>query len=250
MRTLCLLLLVAAAAASPAWGEPAPAALSDALAARAMLGTDVWARVVRIENARPRGAWRRGVYPKTVYGLVFELSGILWFYTDTDGTQSLSLTTGTLGRDRADPGRLFLALDPGFRAWGWLDDAPPSRAPSRGRPPNACFVESVEALKRRISAGGDARSPQLLSYYVDTSAGRLGHTVLLFGTAVGLSAIDAESSDRPVSLPADLGADLRTVAAYLRGGPVSAARAIPILCARQPVAGQWAFLADPPAPAG
>ena len=58
-------------------GDP----LDHAQRARAMLGAGIWSRVIRIENV---SAGSR--YPATVYALVFELSGILWFYTDIDGT--------------------------------------------------------------------------------------------------------------------------------------------------------------------
>jgi hypothetical protein len=251
MRTLsCLVILLAGCGMAAAGTTPA-AGLPDAAAARALLGGDIWARLVRIDNARPRGLLSRSPYPKTVYALVFELSGILWFYTDSDGTQSLSLTRGTLGRDKADPGPLFRALDPGFTAWSWVEEPAVPRAGAFPRPPNACFVESVAALLRRLAVGGEAASPRLLSYYVDTPGGRLGHTVLIFGTAAGLSAIDAEASDKPVSLPAELGTDPRILSAYLRGAPVAAARTIPIPCGRRAsVPGQWAALPSQPAPAG
>jgi hypothetical protein len=248
VRSLCcLIVLLAAAAAAP--GATAPArGLEDAIAARSLLGADAWARLVRIDSSRPSSVLRRGPYPRTVYALVFELSGILWFYTDVDGTQSLSLTRGTVARDEADPGPLFRSIDPGFTSWSWVD-APSLPRNLSARPRNACFVESVAALNRRIASGGEAASPSLLSYYVDTPQGRLGHTVLLFGTSAGLSAIDSDDSSRTVLLPADLGADPRAVSAYLRGGPVAAARTIPIVCPR-PTPREWASLPSPRSPAG
>jgi len=214
-----------------------------------MLGGGTWARLVRIDNAGRRRALARVAYPKTVYALVFELSGVLWFYTDTDGTQSLSLTLATVERDEANPGPLFRAIDPGFVAWSWVEDPPAAPRPAMRRPPNACFVESVAALYRRIAAGGEARSPRLLSYYVDTPEGRLGHTVLLFETSAGLSAVDADDSERPVDVPREVGRDPRGVSAYLRGGPISAARTFPIVCVSNPE-GRWASLPSEPSPAG
>jgi hypothetical protein len=249
MRSLCCLILSLAAAGAAAASTTPPGGLAAAIAARSMLGGDAWARLVRIDSSRPRAVWRHGPYPRTVYALVFELSGILWFYTDVDGTQSLSLTRGTVTRDEADPGPLFRAIDPGFTAWSWVEAPAGPRNPAFPKPRNACFVESVAALNRRIAAGDEAASPSLLSYYVDTPEGRLGHTVLLFRTTAGLSAIDADESDRPVLLPGGLGADLREVSAYLRGGPVAAARTIPIVCVRKPP-GEWAALPSIPAPAG
>ncbi len=239
-----------AALGTAAAGTEPSAGLPDAAAARSMLGGETWARLVRIDNAHPRGMWSRGSYPRTVYALVFELSGILWFYTDVDGTQSLSLTRGTLERDEADPGPLFRAIDPGFGAWTWVEEPPVPAGGSLRRPPNACFVESVAALLRRLEVGDEAASPMLLSYYVDAQGRRLGHTVLVFGTAGGLSAIDPEVSDRPVNLPAGLGGDPRALSAYLRGAPVAAVRTIPLACGRRHEPGQWAALPPRPAPAG
>jgi hypothetical protein len=247
MRTLaCVVLLLVLAAAAPAGVIPA-VGLADAVAVRAMLGGDTWSRLVRIDNTGPRPTLKRSVYPRTVYAVVFELSGVLWFYTDADGTQSLSLTRGTVERDEADPGPLLHAIDPGFAGWSWVD-VPAGPTASR-RPPNACFVESVAALYRRMSAGGVADSPRLLSYYVDTPGGRLGHTVLIFDTARGLSAVDSDESDRPVSVPFDLASDPRAMSAYLRGGPVSAARTFPIVVPRK-AEGRWAALPPAPSPEG
>lgn len=216
-----------------------------------MLGADVWARLVRIDNGGSRPGWRRSRYPRIVYALVFELSGILWFYTDTDGTQSLSVTGGTLERDKAEPGPLFRAIDPGFATWSWVGDPPGPWLRTPRWPPNACFEESVAALFRRVASGGETRAPRLLFYYVDTPGGRLGHTVLLYGTRSGLAVIDAEASERPVDVPSYLGSDPRAVSGFLRGGPVAAARTLTVACpARLSPAGRWAALASSPAPAG
>jgi hypothetical protein len=183
------------------------------------------------------------MYPKTVYALVFELSGILWFYTDSDGTQSLSLTTGTLERDKADPGPLFRAIDPGFGSWSWLGETRGTSSRASRAPPNSCVEESIAALARRVMVGGQADSPRLLFYYVDTPGGRLGHTVLLFTAQGGLEAVDAESSERPIIVPSYLGADPRSISTYLRGGPVAAARTLPILfTGKAPSAGRWAAI--------
>ncbi|HEY4990003.1 MAG TPA: hypothetical protein VII09_09360, partial [Opitutaceae bacterium] len=118
MRILLTLgILLSASRVAPAATPAVPDGLADAVAARAMLGSETWARLVLIRNANPGVGWSRGVYPRTVYAVVFEMSGILWFYTDTNGTQSLSLTLGTLDRDKAAPGRLFRAIDRGFTRW-------------------------------------------------------------------------------------------------------------------------------------
>jgi hypothetical protein len=243
-----MILLLSTAAASRG-GVASQDGLAAAAAARSMLGDGTWARLVRIDNSGPRRTLARVTYPRTVYALVFELSGVLWFYTGTDGTQSLSLTLATVERDEANPGPLFHSIDPGFGAWSWVEDPQARTNVAWRRPPNACFVESVAALYRRVAAGCEAGSPRLLSYYVDTPGGRMGHTVLLFETSGGLAAIDSDDSGRPVNIPREVGREPRVVSAYLRGGPISAARTFPIACARRPE-GRWAALPSTPSPAG
>jgi len=243
MRALKFLLaLVAAAAAAQAKVTPVPADMSDAFAARAMLSPDTWARVVRLDNSHPRGAWRGQMYPRIVYGLVFEFSGALWFYADEDGTQSLSRTLGTLDRDKADPGPLFRDIEPGISSWQWVDDVPGPKGPASRRPPRVCFIDSLRALDQRRAVGGEADSPQLLLYYLNTRIGRLGHTVLLFRAGGALSVIDATQSDEVIRIPSYLGSDLRSIAEYLRNGPVSSVRALPISVPRKAHPRGWAAI--------
>ncbi len=239
MRTLLVLLLLAIVRPVVQASGSAPRDLEDALAARSMLSADTWARIVRLDNSHPRGAWRER-YPKTVYALVFEVSGILWLYTDTEGTQSLSRNLGTVARDEADPGPLFLAIDPGISNWKWVDAAPERPGRKEVEPPNACFIESVRALDRRLAAGFRTESPRLLFYYVDTRIGRLGHTVLLFGTGKGLSVINFQESEMPVPVPAYAANDPRSIAEFVRRAPVSAARTLPISQVGRPTPAKWA----------
>jgi hypothetical protein len=245
VRALFLLALaLLAAAAARAGVRPAPDGLAHALAARALLGPDLWARVLRIDNPGAGGCLRRWVYPRTVYAVVFELSGILWFYCDADGTQSLSLRTDTLEADKADPGPLLRAISPRFGAWAWVD---PSgwAAPSGVSPPNACFIDCVAALRKRVAFGAEAAAPLLLSYYADTPSGRRGHTVLLFGAAGAEEALDPARSPEPVRLPSELGGDPRAISRYLRGGAVAAARELPLRLPPAPGAG-WRCAELPP----
>jgi len=247
MRILLFLALLPAAAGFARASD----GLTDALAARSMLGPDVWARVVRIENGAARGALRRSPYPSTVYALVFELSGILWFYSDADGTQSLSTRRSSLDADKADPGPLFRAISDRFGSWAWVDDPPGWRAPPPMPPPNACLIECVAALRRRIAVGEEAGSPRLLFFYVDTPNGRLGHTVLLIGSGAGLTAVDPAKPEDPIRLPAYLGANARSVSRYLRGGEVASARILPIGAPGETRrAARWAALPPPAVPAG
>jgi len=219
--SLLLTLAVARGAAVPS----VPPALADAASAQALLGDAVWSRLVRIENSGRHPWWRSSPYPATVYALVFELSGILWFYTDADGTQSLSVTTGTAAQDERDPGPLFRQIDPGFGQWSWIEA--PEGSPA-GTPANGCFVESVAILLQRKSAGEETLFPRLLSYYVDTVRGRLGHTILVFGTSLGLAAIDPSLPEVLRYVPADFTPDPRALSEFLRGAEVAQARFLPL----------------------
>jgi hypothetical protein len=244
-------LLIAAFLFGTAGVVSASDGLSSAYAARALLGPTVWSRVVRIDNTESPREFRRSPYPREVHGLVFELSGILWFYSDSNGTQSLSRRIGSLDIDKADPGALFLAIDRGFTRWSWVDDGPATSRQTPGAPPNACFIESVAALFRRVAAGGEAAAPRLLSYYVDTPSGWRGHTVLVYRDRDGLAALDPEFSERPVRLPSEVGEDPKAWSAYLRGGPVISARTLAIQSPTTPeTSGQWASLPRAPVPAG
>jgi hypothetical protein len=225
--------------------------LSSAVAARSLLGPTVWSRIARIENTESPREFRRSPYPREMYALVFELSGILWFYSDSNGTQSLSLRTGSLAADKSSPGPLFLAIDRGFTRWSWANDEQGARRVASAVPPNACFIESVAALFHRVASGRQANAPRLLSYYVSTPSGWRGHTVLVFRDGEGMAALDPEFSERPIRLPSILGGDPRAWSSYLKGGPVSSARTLaiesPSVCGS---ADQWASLPRPPVPAG
>jgi hypothetical protein len=220
---------------------PASDGLSDARAARSILGPSVWSRIARIENPVPRGPLGRRPYPKTVFALIFELSGILWFYTDADGTQSLSVSRGSLDADEADPGPLFLNIDAGFARWSWVDDRSGDRSAVCAVPPNGCFIASAAAYFRRIALGNRMEAPELLLYYVDTPGGRRGHTVLVFEAEHGLSAVDPDVSPRAVRIPAYVGSNPRSLAAYLRDGPIAVVRVLPIGFRARP-SGPWAGL--------
>ena len=225
--------------------------LTDAQAARAMLGPDIWARVVRIDNRPARGLEVRTAYPSTVYALVFEVSGVLWFYCGADGTQSLSLRYGSLDSDKADPGPLFRAISGRFGRWDWVDEAPGLRDPGRAPPPNSCLIQCIAALRARIAVGEVVGDPQFLLFYVDTPNGRLGHAVLLFASGGGLTAVDPDRPGVDISIPARLGADGRAITRYLRRGRVAAVRLFPIEGPARPrPAPLWATLAPAGKPAG
>jgi hypothetical protein len=225
--------------------------LADALAARALLGPYGWARVVRIESPGDRGSGVRTGYPATTYALIFELSGILWFYCDSDGTQSLSVNLGSVEADKLDPGPLLRRISPRFGAWRWADESGLVKPAGTARPPNDCLIECVAILEQRIAIGTELRSPRLLFYYVDTPTGCLGHTVLLYETTCGLTAVDPDRPDRSIRVPARTGPDAASIARFLRGAGVARARDLKLDAngAGRPAA-EWTALpaAVPPIP--
>lgn len=174
---------------------PAAAGTLEAvLDARARLGPAVWSRVLRIENDRPEGP-----YPAQLHALVFELGGVLWFYTSTDGTQSFSLHRGRLAEEKADFRPLLEDIEPGFRRHEDVTDGLPQvrRAGQPGVLPNGCFIDSVAAYLQRRAAGRALGPARLLSFYWHTREGRRGHTVLLFEEGGEHWAFDPFVDERP-----------------------------------------------------
>ena len=166
------------------------------------------------------------MYPSTFHALVFELAGILWFYTETNGTQSFSLHQGALTEEKADFGPGLRDIHAGLTGWSIVADGGPPVAP--GVLPNGCFLESVALLRERLVRGGVVGRPQLLSYYARKASGLYGHTVLALVGPEGVEVIDPLDPDRPVLLP---GADARNalaVARRLRGEELAEARLLPV----------------------
>ena len=227
------------ATAGPA-GNPLQVARSPALAharrAQALLGAETWSRVIRVENTATHSR-----YPATVFALVFEEAGLLWFYTDADGTQSLSLHPGRLAEEKADLAPLLLEIDPGFATYELLtsDGERTSRSVFEHGPggpysvsdralPNGCFVESLAALRDRVERGEQIARARLLNCYVDTPAGRRGHTVLTYETPRGLFLLDPGRSPEPRQVPRAWADDAMALAgAALQGVRVAQARWVP-----------------------
>ena len=80
--------------------------LENAFRAQALLGPGIWSRIISIRNET-----RGGFYPRSVQALVFEFAGMLWFYTDANGTQSFSLHTGELEVEKKNFGPLLRDID-------------------------------------------------------------------------------------------------------------------------------------------
>lgn len=197
--------------------------LENAWCAQALLGRSVWSRVLRIENES-----RTGPYPRVVHALVFELLGVLWFYTDANGTQSFSLHRGQLDREKADFGPLLLDIDPGFRRWTLVAGAPPTYRDGGRSLHNGCFILSVVLWRERRDRGGPLRTPRLLSYYWGTPTGRLGHTVLAFECAGQIEVVDPVRPDVRRCFPTEIGSNPLALACAVAEGEVLTARTLPL----------------------
>ena len=151
--------------------------LVNARRAQALLGSDVWSEVIRIENDA-----RNSRYPRSLHALVFELAGILWFYTEADGTQSFSLHQGQLAAEKANYAPLLRDIEPGFTRWTAVaaDVAAGNSLPPEAPLPNGCFIESYAALRMLVARGVPVREPRLLSYYAQGKVRQAGHTVLAY----------------------------------------------------------------------
>lgn len=140
-----------------------------------LLGPDTWSRVLKIENAAPTVR-----YPAQFYALVFEFEGVLWFYTESDGTQSLSQQVGQVRTDKQNYLALARGLHAGFtRVTDGACDQPPLTALVDNKLPRGCFLYCMLNWRRLETFGAPARG-QLLTYYINTPTGSRGHTVLLY----------------------------------------------------------------------
>ena len=198
--------------------------LEQARRAQALLGPDIWSEIVRVENDT-----RGGRYPSCLHALVFELAGILWFYTETDGTQSFSLHAGRLAEEKADIGPLLRDIEPGFSHWTVTaaERLPPATGGGSALR-NGCFIESIAALRKRLAGGEPMERPRLLSFYVPTRTGLRGHTVLAFGHGGQLEVLDSSQPRARLVFPQALGDDALMLARAIEGPAVMKARYVSI----------------------
>jgi hypothetical protein len=189
--------------------------------ASAMLGPTLWKRVICIHNSSDDGR-----YPRSLGAVVFEMGGILWFYTATDGTQSLSIRRGHVVEDERDFGPLLTHIDSGFSSWERdLEGNGPDLKGSV--PPNACFIQSVVLLRHNLSAGIGVEHMRLLSYYVAFPSGLKGHTVLYVETGKGPTVIDPLKERKPLRVRSTNPEDAQCVAYCIRRD-VALARWVPV----------------------
>jgi hypothetical protein len=197
-------------------------ALRQVKQARALLGGDVWSRVIRVDNTA-----RHGIYPSPTYALVFEFNGILWFYTPYDGTQSFSIYRGRLEQDKNDFTPLLRAIARGFASYTVV----PETAGEARKPawilPNGCFIESLVALRQQLARKEVTRAA-LLSYYYGPD-GHIGHTVLTYDTSDGFYVIDPANSARPAAVDRRLASDAMELAVAVHpSSQVVRARFLPV----------------------
>lgn len=211
--------------------------------AQALLGPEVWSQIIRIENGG-----RPSQYPRSLHALIFELEGILWFYTPVDGTQSFSLAYGRLEEEKRDFTLLLRDIDPGFGRWRVVG---PDEKPRRGRTrrsereeklPNGCFIESVVALRALSAGDATLAAPRLLSYYIGGQKRLKGHTVLVCASAESVIVFDPDRPGEVLRFPVALGLEPRKLARALEGSEVDRVRVLPL----EQTFGPWnpAFLAS------
>lgn len=200
--------------------------LDHARQAAVMLGGETWSQVVKIKNER----WSNG-YPRTVFGLVFEFGGVLWFYSDLNGTRSLSRHLGETERDKADCLALVQNIDVGFTAAELVTEEsawPTERPEQPGVLPFGCFIESVVALRERNTRGETLTAARLMSFYGETAEGPFGHTVLTYETPAGAFVFDAQRWAAPRRIGDRLPEDPQPIAKFVRpDATLSRARWVP-----------------------
>jgi hypothetical protein len=186
--------------------------VASARHAQALLGNEVWSQVIQIENT---GATKR--YPRTVYALVFELGDVLWFYTDCEGSQYLSRHRCKLAADKANFGPLLKELHPGFERWSLVQTGFDPVTVKTGSLPNGCFIESVACLRQRLMAGNTVRRPRILCYVEKSGQQYVGHAVLTFETATGMTVIDPSESTTSKFYSPDVASNARSLGNAITG---------------------------------
>lgn len=217
LRAFVLLLLVLATVLR------ADFSLDHARKAQSLLGPDIWSEIVRVENdARPSR------YPRRLHALVFELAGVLWFYTPADGTQSFSLHVGRLAEEKADFGPLLRDIEPGFKRWTTVPREQWPEVKARLELKNGCFIESIAELRARLARGERMERPRLLSYYAQTPGGAKGHTVLTYGIGDHVQVYDPGKPYAQLVFAKAFGPDPLVLARAVEGPAIVKARYVTI----------------------
>jgi hypothetical protein len=214
--------------------------LRNARRAQALLGPMVWSQIIQIENTA-----QNSPYPGKLHALVFELEGLLWFYSDADGTQSFSLHRGRLAEEKADFAPLLREIDPGFIRWSAVPTGSTANlaASSEGDLRNGCFIESYAILRRLVARGEPVTEPRLLSYYARVGGQSRGHTVLTYSVYGYVVVIDPLRPDKQRGFSPRLAETPRQLARALLGPGLIDARVLPLALPR-PAAGEGLIAAQ------
>ncbi len=197
--------------------------LDQARKAQTLLGSDIWSEIVRVDNDA-----RRSRYPRRLHALVFELAGILWFYTPADGTQSFSLHVGRLAEEKADFGPLLRDIEPGFKRWSIVPRKEWPEVKARLKLKNGCFIESIAELRERLARGDRLERPRLLSYYAQSAGGAQGHTVLTYGIGDHVHVFNPGAPDARLVFAKAFGPEPLALARAMAGPEVVRARYVTI----------------------
>ena len=113
------------------------------------------------------------------------------------------------------PARFLLLLLLAATRWSIVSGTPPRPVRPGAPPPNACFIESVAALRAR-----------LLSYYIETRSGTSGHTVLAYETGDAVEILDPAQPERLFRFPLEASSDALALARHIDGPEVARARVL------------------------
>ena len=171
----------------------------SAFQGRALLDDGIWSRVIRIHNERAGPGSR---YPAEFHGLVVAFEGILWLYTEYDGTQTLSLRAGRLAEDQANLGPLLQAIEPGLTRFEDVTTKPPRRVANRP-PPYPCFLASVARWRQLQREENPPQRARLVAYYVKGQ--QQGHMVLQYWRDGERYIFDPEKPDQEFALAPHVG---------------------------------------------
>jgi len=167
----------------------------SAYRARELIGPDVWARVVRLEDAPVEGSAR----PAKLHGLVVEFADVLWLYTEYDGTQNLSQQRGRVAADKANLGELLHAADPALRQY----TIEPEAAEPIGEsviPPNGCFLSCLVRWRELRQTEHPPKHARLIACFPpeDRSA---GHMLLEYRRGLSRYIFDPDQPTKLIRLP-------------------------------------------------
>jgi hypothetical protein len=185
--------------------------LSDVVNARALLSPGTWSRVLRIELGKAGE-----VYPKSFYGLVFEMASVLWLYSPQEGTQSLSRFIGRTEEEKKRLAELLRTPFPDLRDWKEEEHPAPAKAPEQA-PRNACFIESLALLDFRLRHGARTDYASLFTVYYYEDRKVRGHTVLFYEEGDRVFLADP-AREKPYVLSKAFASDQRNLATLLVRG--------------------------------